>query len=92
MTTMVVTQQVTVPVIVTATRTPTYTPSATFTPSTLRIGVTSAAVPVKNSSSAMYRNSRGIVTSRTSYPISLAIWMIDIRVMPGRSDDASQGV
>ena len=58
----------------------------------LRIGVTSAAVPVKKTSSAMYSSSRGISDSTTSKPSSRAILMMLARVMPARIDAPSGGV
>src|SRR6476660_9251980 len=45
-------------------------PRPTFTRSTDRMGVTSTAVPTKNTSSAMYSISRGSVSSRTVKPRS----------------------
>ena len=52
--------------------------------SMLRMGVISAAVPVKNTSSAMYSISRGICASRTAIPASRASVMIVSRVIPPR--------
>ncbi len=60
--------------------------------STDRIGVTSTAVPAKNSSSATYSVSRGIVSSRTSYPSSRASVITESRVMPGRMEADAGGV
>ena len=48
-------------------------PRPILTRSTDRIGVTSTAVPTKNTSSAMYSISRGSVCSRTSKPRSRAM-------------------
>ena len=54
-------------------------------PSTDLIGVTSAADPVKNSSSAMYSDSLCIGLSMTSYPKSFAICIIVARVIPSNT-------
>src|SRR3569832_534669 len=60
-------------------------------PSTSRMGVTSAAVPVKKASSAIYTSSRVMRFSRTSIPMSSASRMIVARVMPS-SAEVSSGV
>jgi hypothetical protein len=52
--------------------------------STLRTGVSSAAVPVKNTSSAMYSISRGMCSSRTGIPCAAASCMMVWRVIPPR--------
>ena len=54
--------------------------------------MTSAAVPVKKTSSATYSNSRGINDSTTSKPSSRAIVTTLARVMPARIDAPSGGV
>lgn len=60
--------------------------------STSRIGVTSAAVPVKNASSDRYSSSRVIRSSRTGIPSSRASVRMVSRVMPARMDPDSGGV
>ena len=57
-------------------------PVPTGRPSTLRMGVISAAVPHMKSSSHRYRYSRGMSRSTTSRPASRASTMIESRVMP----------
>ena len=52
--------------------------------STSRMGVTSAAVPVRKHSSALYSSSRVIGCSTTSMPLSRAIRTTASRVMPSR--------
>jgi hypothetical protein len=56
------------------------------------MGVTSAAVPVKKSSSATYSASRGAVCSGTSSPITRASVITVSRVMPGSTAAAVGGV
>ena len=51
--------------------------------STERSGVISAAVPVKNTSSAMYSISRGTICSRTGIFRSSHSFITELRVMPG---------
>ena len=57
-------------------------PPPTSIRSTLRIGVISDAVPVKNSSSAMYNISLGIDCSRVGIPRFAASLRIESRVIP----------
>ena len=56
------------------------------------MGVISAAVPVKKTSSAMYRLSRGMSCSMTSWPNSPASVMTQSRVSPGSTEAVSGGV
>ena len=58
-------------------------------PSTSRIGVTSAAVPVKKASSAMYTSSRVMRFSTTLMPSSSARVRMVLRVMPFRQEVTS---
>src|SRR5256885_7599864 len=67
-------------------------PLPTVMRSTERIGVTSAAVPVKKASSAMYNISRGIGASATGIPKSRANLSIESRVMPGSTEFPSGAV
>ncbi len=60
--------------------------------STSLIGVTSAAVPVKNTSSAPNRSPRVIERSRTSMPSSPSSFVTDARVMPSRIPAPTGGV
>src|SRR6185437_8680269 len=60
--------------------------------STERIGVTSAAVPVKNSSSARYSSSRGMDASRTVRPSCAASFITVSRVIPPSTECARPGV
>src|SRR5258707_5935267 len=60
--------------------------------STVRIGVTSAAVPVKNTSSAIYNNSRGMIVSTSGMPSSRANWSTESRVIPGSTEAPNGGV
>jgi hypothetical protein len=67
-------------------------PRPTLILSTDRIGVISAAVPVKNSSSARYSSSRGTRCSTTGMPLRRARVITVSRVIPGSTDDTSGGV
>src|SRR4029453_15079757 len=67
-------------------------PRPTFTRSTERMGVTSTAVPAKNTSSAMYNVSRGSVSSLTVKLRSRAIVMTESRVMPQSTELPTGGV
>ena len=60
--------------------------------STERIGVTSAAVPTTNTSSATYSDSRGSTVSWTVKPRSRASVITESRVIPPRIDEAIGGV
>src|SRR5690606_7676178 len=60
--------------------------------SSSRIGVTSAAVPVKKASSAMYTSSRVMRFCTISRPRSLAMWNTVLRVMPFRAPADRSGV
>src|SRR5690606_41923146 len=64
-------------------------PAPIWRPSISRIGVTSAAVPVKKASSAMYRSSRVSRRDSTRRPRSAAIWWMDARVIPVRAQAMS---
>src|SRR6266550_5436446 len=61
-------------------------PLPTLILSTERMGVISAAVPVKKASSAIYSISRGIPCSTIWMPRSRAICNAESRVMPGSTE------
>src|SRR5574343_1148920 len=67
-------------------------PMPICTRSSSRIGVTSAAVPVKKASSAMYTSSRVMRFCTMSRPRSLAMWKTVLRVMPFRAPADRSGV
>src|SRR3972149_4937210 len=66
-------------------------PSPILSLSTLRRGVTSAAVPVTNTSSAVYNISRGMGCSRTGISIPRARGRMVSRVRPQSSVPSSGG-
>ena len=63
-------------------------PSPTTLPSISRTAVISAAVPVKNASSAPPRACRASVSSETGISMSLAIRIAVAREIPGRIEES----
>lgn len=67
-------------------------PEPIFWSFTSRMGVTSAAVPVKNSSSAVKSSSGWMVFLSILWPRSFAISMMLVAVMPSRASSVIGGV